>query len=65
MGLQVKRGTIQDATSSKLILDDPISRKKESLRLDIAEMEPGPRRAKKTILAISSIKKAILITLDT
>jgi hypothetical protein len=48
--------------SSRLILDDPISQKMELPRLDTAEMEHGQKRAKKAILAISSIRKAISIT---
>jgi IS5 family transposase len=77
MGLSVKRGTIQDATfieadpgRSKKTKDGVSLTKvsgsfdevETSPRLDAVEMEPGPRRAKKAILAISSIKKAILIT---
>jgi len=62
MGLKVKRGTIQDAT---FIEADPENQRKhlrEVLRLATAEMEPGPKRERKAILATSFIKKATSIT---
>jgi IS5 family transposase len=59
MGLQVRRGRFKMPHSSRLIPDDPKSQKMELPRPDTVEMEPGQRRAKKAILATSSIKKAI------
>ena len=49
----------------KLFLADPGRSKKpkeESLRLDIAEMEPGPKREMNLISVISCTRKPILIT---
>jgi IS5 family transposase len=64
MGLQVKRGTIQDAT---FIEADPGSSIQRSLvatklRLAAAEMEPGLRKEMRLISAISCIKRPISIT---
>ena len=77
MGLQVKRGTIQDAT---FIEADPGSSKKPRgeisltkvsgsfdvvetmLRVAAVEMEPGLRKEMRLISAISCIKKLISIT---
>jgi len=62
MGLQVKCGTVQDAT---FIEADPGSSKNlvvRMLRLDAVEMEPGQRKEMRLILDISCTKKPISIT---
>lgn len=62
MGLQVKRGMIQNATFIKA---DPGYSKKprgEVLRLDAVEMELGRRKEMRLILAISCTRKPTLIT---
>ena len=61
MGLEVKTGTIQDAT---FIEADPGSSKKRAavkLKPVAVEMAPGLRKERKHISAISSIRKTLSI----
>ena len=62
MGLQVKRGTIQDATFIEADHGSSKNHVVMRLRHVAAEMEPGQRKVMKLISVTSFIKKQISIT---
>jgi len=62
MGLKDKLETIQMPHSLRRIPENRRNTLTGLLRLATAEMEPGPKRERKAILAASFIKKATSIT---
>ena len=62
LGLRVKRGTMQDATSLTQIPDRPKNREVFMLKPVAVEMEPGLKKEMKLILVTSFIKKMISTT---